>query len=56
LRERDNKVGVVVVGRQAVSTEVYNFMARCADPGDQVLFQCKPTVIGGNPNTHNVPG
>jgi hypothetical protein len=54
LTERDNVVGIVVVGIQAVRAEIHDFVSRRPDAGDQFFLQSKPTMIGGNSYAHEI--
>src|SRR5215470_5425385 len=55
LAERHDEVGIIVIGIQAVRTEIHHLMPRGADPGDQFFLQAKTAVIGGNSKAHRVP-
>src|SRR5260221_595509 len=48
LTERDNEVGIIVVGGQLVSAEIDDLVPCGAELSDQFLLQTKPAVIGGN--------
>src|SRR6266481_6244857 len=52
LRERDDKVGIIVVRLRSVRTEIYNLITGCAYLDKQSLFQIEPAMIGSDANTH----
>src|SRR6516225_3924718 len=55
LRQRNNKIGVIVVGTQLVSSEVDDLVPGVTELSDEVLLQPKATVIGGNSYSHTFP-
>ena len=48
----NDEVGIVVVGDHAVCTEIDDLMPRSVELGEQFLLQTKPTVIGGDSDSH----
>jgi len=52
LGERDDEVRIVVVRGQRVRTEIDDVVPGGAEPADEVLFQGKTSVIGGDSHAH----
>ena len=51
--ERNDEVGIIVIGHQTVRAEIHCVMAGRAQLADKFLFQIKSTVIGSNAHAHN---
>jgi hypothetical protein len=54
LGERDDKVGIVIVRGELVRTEIDDVVPGGAESCDQVPFQGKTPVIGGDSHAHGV--
>ncbi len=52
LGQRDDEVRIVVVRVQLVRTEIDDVVPGRAKPRDQIPFQAKPPMIGGNSHVH----
>src|SRR5262249_14206529 len=52
LRERNDEVRIVVVRVQRVRSEIDDVVTGGAKPCEQILFQVKPTMIGGDTQVH----
>ena len=50
--KRDDEVGIVVAGAQAMGAEIDDLVPRRAEPADDLLLQAEAAVIGGDPHSH----
>jgi hypothetical protein len=54
-RQRDDEIGIIVGGHQAVRSEVDYFVSRRAEAVGQILLQVEPAVIGCYSYAHVTP-
>src|SRR4029077_9948466 len=55
LAKWNDEVGIIIIGRQLVSTEVHDLVAGGFQSDDQLLFQGKAAVVCGDSYAHEVP-
>src|SRR5579859_955765 len=53
LAQRNHEIGVIIFRRQGIGAEINDLMPGRAQAFSQVLFQFKPTMVGGDAYTHN---
>src|SRR5215475_12187428 len=53
--ERNDKVRIVIAMDEAVRSEVDDFVSRCLETAEQILFQIESPMIGGDSYTHTTP-
>src|SRR6185295_5136944 len=55
LAKRNDEVGIIIIGRQLMSTEVHDLVTGGFQSDDQLLFQGKAAVVCCYAYTHEVP-
>src|SRR5579872_930841 len=52
LAERNHEIGIIIVGLEFMRAEISHFMARCAQPADQLVLEFETAVIRCNSYSH----